>query len=313
MSRHYKKAINRYLMIKRRLKHCLFRKFISPFLEPGTKVDMILRRAVYVVVCLLGLLGANRAASAVAADTEITFLYVGEAVPPSAVKLAKRSFTGNDAAKDCAYFELLQKTKKVAIELGANLVKIDSRRERAKAQYCDELNVSFYNLADLRRWEKHFSWSKARKLVWDDFKGPVPGNAPQRIAAVTSCSIAIETNTVTSDNPPKIYLYNTFETGTSWVKLEHTTASILQHEQTHFDICELYTRKMRERFSKANINVRNLQQVVRSIYQSTHGEYVARQQRYEEETQHGIIDDAQARWTRMIDEELSKTEAWMSI
>ncbi len=246
------------------------------------------------------------------ADSFITILYVGEPVPQGATSMAKHTFTGDDPGQACSYYELLQKVKSAAQDMGANLAKIDSRKERSQKQYCDELKVSFYKVDEVYRWEKHISWTKERKLVWDDFKGPVPVNAPPRNAAVTSAGIAIETNTITTTTQPKIYIYNSFETATSWVRPDHQTAAILKHEQTHFDICELYTRKMRERFSHEQITFGNLQQKLSSIYRSIFQEQLDRQQKYEEETQHGIIDDAQDRWTKMIDEELSKTEAWAS-
>jgi len=247
-----------------------------------------------------------------APDTLITFLYVGEPAPSGIRPIAKQGFSGNDITRECSYFELLQKAKTTAQALGANVVKIDSRKERNQKQYCDEINASFYKVPDVQPFEKHISWTKDRKLVWDDFKGPVPGNAPPRNAAVTSAGIAIETNTITNTSTPKVYITNSFETGTSWVRPDHKTDAILKHEQTHFDICELYTRRMRERFSKLTITFSNLQQVLRSNYQSVMQDQLDRQQRYEEETQHGIIDEAQDRWTKMINEELSKTEAWMS-
>ena len=85
---------------------------------------------------------------------------------------------------------------------------------------------------------------------------------------------------------------------------------ILAHEQCHFDICELYTRKLRERIASANINVRNLKTTLRSIYKDVQDDYRARQQQYEDETEHGIIPEEQARWQEEIAKELVATEQW---
>lgn len=160
--------------------------------------------------------------------------------------------------------------------------------------------------------ERSFQWTRDRKLTWNDFRGPVRMAAGDRTVAETACGIGFETNEVRAGIKPKFFVYNTFETTTSWVKAEDATPEVLQHEQSHFDICELYTRKLRERFSKASVNVHNMQTVIRNIYEATEREYAARQQRYEDETRHGIIGREQQRWTDMINRELTETEQWMT-
>ena len=245
-------------------------------------------------------------------DTTITVINETESIPDNLQPLSQQVFTGDDPAGDCSYFELMEKAKITARTLGANVVKINKRKERSQKVYCDELQVSFFKVDDISPLEKRFSWTTDRKLKWDDFKGNVPGGASNKTAAETSCGIAIETNTVNSRNPVKVYVFNTFLTSTSWVRTANKKDHILEHEQCHFYICELYTRKMRERFSKAKMNVQNMQSVIRNIYNSTMNDYAARQQAYEQETQHGIVEDAQQRWMKKIAEELAETESWSS-
>ena len=247
-----------------------------------------------------------------ATDAVLTVLDKKDKLPPDAVQISSQAFTGNDPAQDCSYYELLEKAKEEGRKLGANVMKINNRRERTREQFCDEINVSYYKAADIKDYEKRFSWTAERPLEWQDFKGPVPAGAAPRNAAVTSCGIAIETSTTTDKIPGRVYVYNSFETNTSWVKPEQRKADVLQHEQGHFDLCELYTRIMRARFSKASINVKNLQSVVKDIYGKTMQEYAERQQKYDSETQHGILAEEQSRWLTMIARELADTVAWTS-
>lgn len=226
--------------------------------------------------------------------------------------IAQQTITGNDPAKECSYFELLEQVKIIAITQGANVVKINKHIPRSQKQYCDELTVSFYKVDDVQAYEQRFSWTEERKLSWDDFKGGVPAGAAASTAAETSCGIAIETNTVSGNNPAKVYVFNTFVTGRSWVRPQHKTAPILKHEQGHFDICELYTRLMRERFSKTKLEFNSMQRVIRDVYNTTMQEYNKRQAQYEAETKHGVDDAAQEKWTEMIAKELSETESWKS-
>lgn len=265
------------------------------------------------LLLFLVFISVNMPAVRAAASTQrITVLNEGDAAPANATLLSRQGFTGNDPDKECSYHELLEKAKTLAAGLGANVVKIDKHRQRTRKFFCDEISVAFYKVADISAVEKHFSWSRDRKLTWADFKGPVRAGAFSNAAAETAYGISVETSTVSSTSVPKVYFVNSFETGTSWVKPGHDNRSVLMHEQTHFDICELYTRKMRERVSKVNITLSNLQQVIRDSYQSAFRECSERQRSYDEQTRHGIDDEAQARWTKKIEEELNASEAWTS-
>src|SRR5690606_38649660 len=96
--------------------------------------------------------------------------------------------------------------------------------------------------------EMELSWSKFRKLTWNDFRGSIPHDAEEQTAAATYCGIGFETNTTSHHhNDLKIRVYNTFYPHSSWARPEEMNDAVLAHEQGHFDLCELYTRKLRER------------------------------------------------------------------
>ena len=243
-------------------------------------------------------------------DSMITVLNATDPAPADQSPIARQVFSGNDPAKDCAYYELLQSAKSTAAKLGANVVKIISHKERSRQQHCDELDISFYKVDDVSAVERHIPWKAGRLLVWDDFKGAVPSNAPDSVVAVTNSGIGIQTNTVTTNSAVKVYVYNSFETSLSWVRPGEQKHAVLVHEQGHFDLCELYTRKMRQRFAAANITFKNLQDVNRDIYNSTMKEYIQRQSDYEDATQHGMIETVQQEWTGTIAKELAEMDSW---
>jgi hypothetical protein len=159
--------------------------------------------------------------------------------------------------------------------------------------------------------EREITWNKNRKLTWDDFRGPVPHDADDITAAATFCGIGFETNTITSNNNNlKISIYNSFYTGNSWVRPEERNDNILAHEQGHFDLCELYTRKLRERMSNVQVNVKTLKPVLSSIYDQVQQEYRQRQEEYENDTEHGVNLLQQKKWQQMLERELGQTEDW---
>src|SRR6478609_9491217 len=82
-------------------------------------------------------------------------------------------------------------------------------------------------------------WSASYKLVWSDFRcKPDPH---QKQNAQTFYGLEVEKNYVVSYEE-KVTSY--VDRSKSWV--EDTTKGSLKHEQLHFDIAELYARKMRE-------------------------------------------------------------------
>jgi hypothetical protein len=160
-------------------------------------------------------------------------------------------------------------------------------------------------------YETEFTWSADRRLTWDDFRGPVQPYTVDNIAAATFCAIGFETNTVTQNNPMlKVNVFNTFYTRKSWIRESEKNPNILAHEQGHFDLCELYTRKLRERMANVNVDVASLRTTLKGIYAALQKEYQERQQQYEDDTNHGLIYKEQDRWEAMIAQELAQTDKW---
>jgi len=155
------------------------------------------------------------------------------------------------------------------------------------------------------------SWQKDRKLSWNDFRGSVPRDAEDQTAAATFCGIGFETNVITPKNPDvNIRVYNTFYTTNSWVRPEERSEAVLVHEQGHFDLCELYTRKLRAEMNNVKVDVNTLKPVLKSIYDRVQAEYRRRQESYETETAHGVNYDEQHKWEKILERELNETEQW---
>lgn len=157
-----------------------------------------------------------------------------------------------------------------------------------------------------------FSWSSGRKLSWQDFQGKAPVYEQQHVAAITACGIGYYTNSVTARERPAITVYNSFYIQDSWVRHDVADERVLQHEQGHFDLCEIYTRKLRQQFAAANITGANMKRELARIYNLVTSEYEARQQAYEAETAHGTVTAAQQRWTMQIQAELEGSLYWAS-
>jgi hypothetical protein len=295
----YYKAVNTAHSFQIRL-----RKFIGMRMKQPKSLHFMFRILLLAILFTTGAGLKAVYASKNASDTMLVILQP-EDPSPSGTKLSQRFFTGDDYETDCAYYELLLKAQRSAAAAGADVLQIVSRSNHSRAQRCDGIEVAFYRTSNPREAEQSFSWNPARRLTWEDFRGGIRRGVSDRIAAETSCGIAIETNLVTTANTARIYVFNTFDKRKSWVRPGHDNAEVLEHEQGHWDICELYTRKMQARFDAAHITGANLKREVSRIYDATTAEYVARQEQYEQETSHGTIPAEQRRWTMLMAEELS--------
>jgi uncharacterized protein DUF922 len=148
-----------------------------------------------------------------------------------------------------------------------------------------------------------FQWNEHNKLSWSDFRGEVKA-ANDESAAATHCGIGFRTGVNVPGKKPEVTVYNTFYANKSWVRKDAKISSILTHEQGHFDLCEIYTRKLRNRMTNFDFNVSDVKQALLAIYSEISSEYESRQQAYERETTHGTNLEQQKRWSDAIAGEL---------
>ncbi len=78
------------------------------------------------------------------------------------------------------------------------------------------------------------------------------------------------------------------------------TAYILAHEQGHFDITEIYARKLHEALQSYSFNKKNYKQDVNRAYQKIVMEKEAFQEMYDKQTDHSRKKKEQAAWLIII-------------
>lgn len=88
---------------------------------------------------------------------------------------------------------------------------------------------------------------------------------------------------------------------------------ILKHEQIHFDITELYARKLRQQIARTDFTkVRNVVSEMERIYKKIANEWQREENKYDSETQHGINGARQNIWNENIAAQLKELEAFAS-
>lgn len=147
-------------------------------------------------------------------------------------------------------------------------------------------------------------WSETRKLGWGDFKArPDPSSAN---AAMTNSIINIEFN---FDETSLDYTINCrFDKNRSWVKVR--TIPVLQHEQGHFDIAEIYARKLAREMSGYKFNPVTVKDDVNNIYDRIMKVYQQEQQQYDQQTDFSRNKEKQAEWLNRIAADLKSLQAF---
>jgi hypothetical protein len=131
------------------------------------------------------------------------------------------------------------------------------------------------------RWEQHPA------LSWNDFKGRARRSTGEP-SAVTDTGFRVQLEC--REGVLDIRVGVEFYVSSSWVKQGRKSAELLRHEQGHFDITELYARKMRKAIRDANIGCeddRQAEAAGKRIFARLDQEWDREEKQYDAETNDG--------------------------
>ncbi len=148
-------------------------------------------------------------------------------------------------------------------------------------------------------------WSK-KKLKWKNFKGTVDSTGPHAKAAAVTSSRLEQRYYMADSNEIHFIIAAWFNPARSWVKkatLESRNSNrVLDHEQHHFDMCELYARKIRQYLSNTTFTAATYKMQIKDLFRKFHEDYRAEQGKYDNELANRkyTLED----WTSSIDDEM---------
>ncbi len=147
------------------------------------------------------------------------------------------------------------------------------------------------------------AWSPEIKLTWKDFKGEAPSN--DRAAATTASGISYQfaTNSIDGEIELDYEVSTFFYPNKSWYQPNLCDSVILSHEQLHFDISELFARKMRSRLASGTFT-QNVKSEVKIIYKKILEELEEFQNLYDDQTNFSRDLEQQLIWNNKIEEAL---------
>ena len=152
--------------------------------------------------------------------------------------------------------------------------------------------------------EELVKWSPSSKLTWADYKASPNPNSDA--AASTTTYLGISYNIASNSFSYKIE--SSFSKTRSWGL--HKTTYILSHEQGHFDIAEIFARKLHRQMSAYKFNKNNFQRELKKIYQDILDEKEKMQNDYDRETNHSINKEKQEEWLKRIQIMLKESETF---
>jgi hypothetical protein len=149
--------------------------------------------------------------------------------------------------------------------------------------------------------DDYIPWNTERKLTWEDFLAETPGNTSD--AALTTTYIGFSFSKNRDVITYKIECK--FQKSRSWGRVK--TEYILKHEQGHFDIAEIFARKLNKEL-KAYLAKSNNHEGLNPIYSKIMQEKRDMQQLYDKESNHSIYKVKQAEWNEKIEDLLDEYE-----
>ena len=155
------------------------------------------------------------------------------------------------------------------------------------------------------------NWKEDQKLGWDNFKSSVNRKSNPDVVAYTHCGW--EYSVVKSTNPKSpvtIEISTIFNEDRSWKDVKRINDYVLLHEQKHFDIAEIFARKLRKEVSEKIKTSGDYDKVFKTIYNTISTDYRNYQISYDKDTQHGMNKEKQAEYNAAISEQLDNLKSY---
>lgn len=147
-------------------------------------------------------------------------------------------------------------------------------------------------------------WNPFYNLKWDDFQGK-PG---EDAAGDAGTSVAIQAKPYIVGKKVQYDVHVLFNKEKSWSRDQ--SPQLLAHEQLHFDLAEVFARRIRKKIQELEEQNVNEVKAYNKAIQALLEESNEADRQYDMETLHGALDKKQEMWRTKIKEELQQLSAY---
>ena len=162
-----------------------------------------------------------------------------------------------------------------------------------------KVNVQFH--ASSQTQSDTLYYSKDRKLTWTDFK--LAGNTSDSLDAKSFLGIGYYVLPSVNEGHLQLNVVVNcfFIPGKSWVRPGASNNDLLGHEQLHFDIAYLVSKKFRDAVLSYKLSRDNFKEEIEQLKNESAAEYEQLQTQYDKETNHGKKREQQKAWKGKIE------------
>ncbi len=150
---------------------------------------------------------------------------------------------------------------------------------------------------------ERLNWSPKRPLTWEDFKAVPDAKNPHH--ALTAANLAV--NTKWTEDNLRFQVYCVFLPTESWSK-NKVSAKLLHHEQLHFDLTEVFARRLRKEL--AQLHGSSQKEKARIAVSSVFDDWKAAQHAFDNACEHGLNAAQEHLWALYISQRLQALEAY---
>lgn len=208
----------------------------------------------------------------------------------------------NSLSINCDYWTIIEQMKTEARKAGGNLLRIDEHKKPSThGSRCHQIKASVFRVDNPRAYEKKINWHSSRKLEIEDFKGAIENRAFQ---AFTHSEIEYYIRPKSFKDEFHIKLHTQFNCFKSYFKKSESDSSVLAHEQLHFDITEIYARRLYKALLEANLDPYQLRNQVNNLLNDIETKLSKTQDKYDSEVYENP--ELQTKWNSWVTTELEK-------
>ncbi|MFK8057677.1 MAG: hypothetical protein AB8F78_16240 [Saprospiraceae bacterium] len=218
------------------------------------------------------------------------------------------SIGDNGLSLQCDYSTIKKLAKVEALKMGGNCIVITEHTLPNQRSTCHRIKADVLLISNAQEFESEITWHEKRKLKIEDFKGSTE-KRPFTAATASSFRARYEARPATP-NRFKVYIETYFDCYSSYFKRTEADSVVLAHEQIHFDISELYSRKLLQRIESEISSQKELQAKSEKILTEIGRELHIKQDEYDSEVY--ADPQKQIEWNNWIDKELLKNAKYSS-
>ena len=205
----------------------------------------------------------------------------------------------------CDYETVKDLAVKRARQMGGNCLRIVEHKEPNAWSTCHRIKCDVLIIEHPEEFEKKILWHEKRKLRIHDFKGDTTQRHSQ---AATMSGFSYKYVYVPIRGKTDIQVETIFDCINSYFKRSKNDQLVLQHEQIHFDISELYARKFKQRILEECLYFKEFESKHNKIFQEVNQELLRKQDQYDAEVYPNP--QKQQEWTNWIKNALLESESY---